>query len=236
MSKHQKRLSAPKSWPIARKTHAWVATTRPGPHNREQSIPLAIILRDMLALATTFREAKKILNAGNVLVDGRVRRDPRFPVGLFDVVAIPKNNEYYRMLLTSTGKLELRKLDSPDARKLCKITDKTMVKGGRIQLNLHDGTNLIGTNDYSRGDSLILSLPDRSILKHLRFAEGNTAMILGGQHSGEIGTITGKRVVRSSASNMVSIKTGEREIETLEEYVYVIGEAEPEIRVGEHHE
>jgi small subunit ribosomal protein S4e len=236
MSRHQKRVAAPKSWPIARKTHKWVVKTNPGPHNKEQSIPLAIIVRDLLKHANTMREVKRILNAGNVLVDGRVRKDPKFPVGLFDVVSIPKNNEYYRMLQTSKGKLELRKLDNPDARKLCKIVNKTTLKGGKIQLNLHDGTNLLGTNEHKPGDSLILSLPEKNIVKHLKFTEGNLAIVIGGQHSGEIGRIVGKRVVRSSASNTVTVKTADREIETLEKYVYVLGEEEPEIKVGEHYE
>ncbi|CAD7767913.1 30S ribosomal protein S4e [Candidatus Methanoperedenaceae archaeon GB37] len=232
MSRHEKRVAAPKSWPIPRKTSVWVVKPRPGPHSKDRSLPLGLIIRDVLRLATTLREVKKILHDGSILVDGRVRRDYKFPVGLFDLIAIPKMDKYYRMLLDRRGRLELRRLEGKDTRKLCKIVNKTILSGGRVQLNLHDGTNLLGTNEYNTGDSLILSLPDKEISKHLRFAEGKTAMIIGGKHSGEIGRIAGRRVVRGSAPNMVRVMIGEREVETPERYVYVIGEDEPEITIG----
>lgn len=236
MSRHQKRVAAPKSWPISRKTNVWVVKPHPGPHSGSESIPLGVIIRDMLGLATTLREVKKILHDGSILIGGSVRRDYKLPVGLFDVITISKMDKYYRMLLDKKGRLELRSIEGSDARKLCKIVNKTVLKGESVQLNLHDGTNLLATSKYETGDSLILSLPDKEIFKHLRFTEGNTAMIIGGKHSGEIGTIGGTRVVHGSASNMVTVKIGEREVETLERYVYVIGEDKPEIMIGEHHE
>ena len=233
MSGHQKRVAAPKTWSITRKTNTWIVNTNPGPHNKSLSMPLALIVRDMLKIANTLNETKKILNAENVLVDGRIRKNPKFPVGLFDVVAIPENKQYYRMLLSPKGKLELRSLDNPDEKKLCKITNKTTIKGGKVQLNLHDGTNMLGEEGYAPGDSLILSLPDKNIVKHLTFEEGSIAIIVGGKHSGETGSIVKKRVVRGSGLNVVTVKTGERELETLEKYVYVIGKDKPEITVGE---
>jgi len=232
MSRHQKRVAAPKSWPIPRKTKVWVVKSNPGPHSEVKSIPLGVIIRDMLGLAKTLREVKKILHDGSVLVDGGVRRDYKFPVGLFDVIAIPKMDKYYRMLLDRRGRLELRSLEGSDTKKLCKVVNKTVLPGGMVQSNLHDGTYLLATNEYGTGDSLILSLPSKEIFKHLEFTEGNTAMIIGGKHSGEIGTIAGKRVVHGSASNMVTVTIGEREVETLERYVYVIGEDKPEIMIG----
>ncbi|CAD6491378.1 MAG: 30S ribosomal protein S4e [Candidatus Argoarchaeum ethanivorans] len=234
MSGHQKRVAAPKTWPITRKTNTWIVNTNPGPHNKSLSMPLALIVRDMLKIANTLGETKKILNAENVLVDGRIRKNPKFPVGIFDVVAIPENKQYYRMLLSPNEKLELRSLEGPDGKKLCKITNKTTIKGGKVQLNLHDGTNMLATAEgYAPGDSLILSLPDKNIVKHLKFEEGSTAIIVGGKHSGETGSIVKKRVVHGSGLNAVTVKTGERELETLEKYVYVIGEDKPEIMVGE---
>ena len=40
MSRHQKRVTVPRSWPIARKSHKWVAKASPGPHSSEDSMPL----------------------------------------------------------------------------------------------------------------------------------------------------------------------------------------------------
>lgn len=132
------------------------------------------------------------------------------------------------MFQDEKGRLALHKLDATNVNKLCRINNKTTLKGGKVQLNLNDGTNIPGSNEYSTKDSLILSLPDKHIVKHLQFKVGNLAMVVGGQHSGEIGKITEIREVKSSRHNTVAI-SGETDFETIEDYVIVIGEDKPEI-------
>jgi len=51
MGKHQKRIAAPRSWRIGRKTAYWTVKPRPGPHPGDRSMPLLLIIRDMLQLA-----------------------------------------------------------------------------------------------------------------------------------------------------------------------------------------
>jgi len=228
---HQKRLSIPRSWKAGKKGYKWVSTTRPGPHSQARSLPLGIIIRDILKLVDNSREGKRILSEGKVLVDGIPRKDLRFPVGLFDVITLPLVNETYRMFQDEKGRLALHKLNATNVNKLCRINNKTTLKGGKVQLNLNDGTNILGSNEYSTKDSLILSLPDKQIVKHLQFKVGNLAMVVGGQHSGEIGKITEIREVKSSRHNTVAI-SGETDFETIEDYVIVIGEDKPEIRLG----
>ncbi|AKB55599.1 MULTISPECIES: 30S ribosomal protein S4e [Methanosarcina] len=228
---HQKRLSIPRSWKAGKKGYKWVSATHPGPHSQARSLPLGIIIRDILKLVDNSREGKRILSEGKVLVDGIPRKDLRFPVGLFDVITLPLINETYRMFQDEKGRLALHKLDATNVNKLCRINNKTTLKGGKVQLNLNDGTNIPGSNEYSTKDSLILSLPDKHIVKHLQFKVGNLAMVVGGQHSGEIGKITEIREVKSSRHNTVAI-SGETDFETIEDYVIVIGEDKPEIRLG----
>ncbi|MGM0770636.1 MAG: 30S ribosomal protein S4e [Halobacteriota archaeon] len=231
MGNHQKRISVPNSWQISKKSNKWITTTRPGPHNRLQSLPLAVVLRDMLGVVDNRAEAKRVLSEGNVLVDGIARKDLRFPIGLMDVISIPLNNEEYLVLLDGKGRLVLNKLEDMGANKLCRIENKTVIKGGKVQLNLNDGTNLNDSDDYKAKDSIILSLPDKKIVKHIKYEVGNLAMIVGGSHSGEIGTIKEINKVRSSKYNTVTI-SGETEFETIEKYVFVVGEKEPEISLG----
>ena len=231
MGKHQKRISVPNSWQISKKSNKWVTATRPGPHNKQQSVPLGVLLRDMLGIVDTRAEAKRVLSEGSILVDGVIRKDLRFPVGLLDVITIPLENVAYRMLLDRKGRLEVHKLEGTDANKLCRISNKTVIKGGAVQLNLNDGTNLIASDDYKTKDSLILSLPDKNIVKHISYKVGNLAIIVGGKHTGEIGTIKEINTVRSSRHNTVAI-SGEYDFETIEDFVVVIGEKEPEIKLG----
>ena len=228
---HQKRLSIPKSWKVGKKGYKWVSTTRPGPHSRTRSLPLGIIIRDVLKIVDNSREGKRVLSEGKVLVDGIPRKDLRFPIGLFDVITLPLINESYRMLQDEKGRLMLHKLNETQVNKLCRINNKTTLKGGKVQLNLSDGTNILGSNEYGTKDSLILSVPDKQVVKHLQFKVGNLAMVVGGQHSGVIGKIKEIREVKSSRHNTVAI-SGETDFETIEDYVFVIGEEVPEIRLG----
>src|SRR6266571_3186944 len=56
-SRQLKREPAPGFWPIKRKERTWAPNTRPGPHSREKSIPLVIVIREILGYARTAKEA-----------------------------------------------------------------------------------------------------------------------------------------------------------------------------------
>ncbi len=90
MSKHLKRLNAPRSWVLPRKTNVYTTKPRAGPHAIARSIPLSTVLRDYLGLAASGREARTAIGGGDVLVDGRVVKDAKLAVGFMDVVSVPK--------------------------------------------------------------------------------------------------------------------------------------------------
>ena len=231
MSRHQKRVASPRSWPIARKVHTWVAKGKPGPHSARGSIPLVVVVRDLLGLVDNSREAKRILHEGGVLVDGKARKDIKFPVGIFDVISVPSMDKKYRLLQDAKGRFNLSELEAGEARKLCRIEDKRTLRGGKIQLNLNDGTNILADGDYTTGSSVILSIPDKEIADVIEFKEGNLAMVVGGTHSGEVGTIKEIEVVKSSRPNRVII-SGKREFETTVDHVFMIGIDKPAIKLG----
>ena len=230
MSKHQKRISAPRSWPIQRKEHYWTVKPRPGAHPANHSIPLLILVRDLLKLADNTKEAKRVLHESNILVNGKIRKDPKYLVGIFDIISIPKIEKHYRVLTDRKGKLTFTQIKEEDSKtKLCRINNKTVVKGGKVQLNMHDGRNVIGSNEVKTKDSVIISIPDCKIIERFAFSEGNHAMVIGGKHSGEVGKIKSIREVRSSSPNMVTIMKDDHEIETIEDYVFIVGEDKLEI-------
>src|SRR5437762_13501358 len=88
-----KREPSPGFWPIHRKEYTWAPRTRPGPHPRENSLPLAVIFRESLGLANIAKEAIRIIRAGKVQRDGIVRRDRRFPVALMYIVQLVAASE-----------------------------------------------------------------------------------------------------------------------------------------------
>ena len=232
MSKHQKRISAPRSWPIRRKEHYWTVKPIPGAHPVSHSIPLLLIVRDLLDLADNTKETKRILHEGNILVNGKKRKDYRYLVGIFDIISIPGIEKHYRVLTDRKGKLTLTEIKEEDSQtKLCRINNKTIIKGGKVQLNLHDGRNIIGSNELKTKDSVIISIPENKIIKKYAFSEGNHAMVIGGKHSGEVGKIESIKETRSSSPNMVIISQDDQKIETIEDYVFVVGEEKLEINL-----
>jgi small subunit ribosomal protein S4e len=231
MSRHQKRVTVPVSWPISRKTHAWVAKACPGPHSAAESMPLLMVIRDLLKLVDNAREAKRALYEGKVLVDGRVQKDFKLPIGIFDVISIPAKDQQYRMLKNENGMFYLSLLEPGNARKLARVENKTFLKGKKQQLNLSDGSNKLAEGDFKVGDSLVLSIPDKNIEERIGFEIGNLAMVVGGKHSGQTGKIKEIITVKSSQPNRVII-SGEHEFETIKDYVYMIGKDAPVIKLG----
>ncbi len=229
---HQKRLSAPKTIKIPRKTAKWVVKTGPGPHNKN-AVPLLIVVRDYLKLADNAREARRIIASGEILVDGRARKDYKFPVGLFDVISIPKLNKTYRMLFDEKGRYIPKEVEDGNL-KLYKIKNKTVIRGGKVQLNLFDGTNILADNSYKTKDSVLLKIPEKEIVDHLKFEEGALVMIVGGTHAGELGHIKEYKVVRGSAPNLVTIEGEKGTITTIEDHVFVVGKpgGKPVIDLG----
>ncbi len=176
-SNHLKRLAMPRSWPLPRKTTVWVSRPTPGAHALELCMPITLVIRDVLRLAKTAREVRFILHNELAKVDGRVVKDTRRGVGLMDVMTL--GEEHYRCVLDHNGRLQYRRISADEASwKVCRIEGKTTIKGGRTQLNLHDGRNIIvdDPTEYSTGESLKLNLPDQKILEHIRFGEGTRAL------------------------------------------------------------
>lgn len=237
MGKHLKRLNAPKSWKIPRKKNVWVAKPRPGPHALEESLPLLLVVRDYLGLADTTREAKRIINEGKILVDKKVRKDHRFPVGLMDIIEIPDAKERRIVLFDEKGKIILKKLAKKNTNtKLCRIEDKTLLRGGNVQLNLHDGTNILlnvknpkspKEDVYKTKDTLLIDLKTGKISSHIQYKKGSIALVTGGTHRASVAKIDDIKTMEGPQSNTVTLSVDKEKFQTTEEYVFVIGEKEP---------
>jgi len=234
MSKHLKRLAAPRVLRLHRKERALTIRSAPGPHPLELAIPIGLVVRDYLSLCDTYKEARKIVSNGDILVDGVKRKNIKFPCGLMDVISIPKMRKNVRILFDRNGKLTLVPISESDAEwKLCRIQNKTIVKGKKVQLNLHDGKNkLVEKDEYKTGDVLKISFKENKIDEVYRFDKGTVSMIIGGTHIGEIASIDEIQVVASSKPNLAKMK-GEKEFSTIAEHVFPIGKTKPAIALPE---
>lgn len=242
-SRHLKRMPAPGFWPIGAKEFQWAVKPRPGPHPKESCIPLSIILRDYLHSARTAREAKLLLSQGKVKVDGRVRRDEKYPVGLMDVVEIPDAKAAFRVIPAKGKALALVETNKEEAGfKLCRIEDKRTVAHGHLQVNLHDGRNILvkvqnpgnPTEDtYSAGASLQIEIPSQKIMKQMKMTEGAYAVVTGGTNTGRHGKISSIDVGTATRPTIVEIKDDKGEaFRTVGDYVFVVGEGTSTIKLS----
>jgi len=137
-----------------------------------------LVVRDYLGLAETTREAKRIITEGKILVNREAKADYRFPVGLMDIIEIPEAKERKIVLFDEKGNIILKKLSKKNANtKLYKIKNKTVLKGGNVQLNLHDGKNLLVKSAkedvYRTKDSLVVDLKTGKISSHIPYKKGS---------------------------------------------------------------
>jgi len=226
MTKHQKRLSVPKSWPVERKTETFTVKADAGPHG-EAGVPLVVLLRDVLEYADSKKEARYALNEGSVLVNGGAVSDEQRPIGMFDIIQFTERGEQYRVFPDEGGRLALTPIDADAAdAKLGKVSGKGQVTGGDTQLALHDGQTLqlSDASEYAVNDSVVVGFEDDEIVAHFPYEEGALVTAVRGSHAGEIGEIESIEVTYGSGSNAVVVEQDDGGFETVEEYVVVIDE------------
>lgn len=234
MSDHLKRLNAPDSWHITKKTNKFITKTSAGPHNAN-ALPVAVWLRDRMGFARNMKEVKQILSQKDLIVNGRPCRDPKMGIGIFDIVALPKVGKYYRIQRDEHGRHASVEITADEAKiRLSKVKNKTIITGGQVQLNLRFGANVIADNTYKPEDTVVLSLEPETrfkIIDHFPFAAGNTAMVIGGRHSGKVAKIVEIIKTTGSVPNKVileDIETKSR-FDTVTPYIYMIGREKPAI-------
>lgn len=228
-SSHMKRLTMPRSWPLPRKSSVWIQKPNPCGHPLDLCMPMGVILRDVLGVAQNRREAKKILHSKLVKVDGAIETDIGRGVGLMDVLTV--GDVSYKCVLDTNGKLRYRTIPAKEAStKICRVMGKTTIKGAKTQVHLHDGRNLLFNEnpEYKTGDSLVISLPDQEVKSYHKFEEGSIAYLTGGNHIGELATVRGQDIKRSSKDNEVQFD----DFGTISDYVFIIS-GESDIPMGD---
>jgi len=232
-SRQLKREPAPGFWPIKRKEMTWAPRVKPGPHPRERSLPLVIVLREILGHARTSREAIHIINMGKVKIDGIVRKDHRFPLGLMDVLQIEGTGQTFRILPKPNRGLVPISIDQKEAGfKLCKIVGKRTIDGGKTQLNFHDGRTLIvqprdtrqkSDVEYTVGGAMQVGLPEQKQLGLIPFQPGALGLVFDGRNQGLYGKISSITPGTHARRKTVRIETSAEAFDTPAAYVIPIG-------------
>lgn len=175
---HLKRQEMQKEWPLSRKGNKYVKKTGKG------TLPLIVVMRDMLKIARTKKEIKKIIHEKKVKINERIAKDEKTELRLFDIVSI---NDKNFVVVLKNKKFNLDAAKSME--KTAKIIGKRMVKDQKIQINLNDGRNYIIKEKVNVGDSAVIDLKENKIKEILPFKEKSRVLFISGKHISKIGRI-----------------------------------------------
>lgn len=178
---HQTRAHVTTKIPINRKGTQYVA--RASSH-KSDSVPVIIAVRDMLHLAKTAKEVNEMIKDRLLKINHKAVKDYRESIKLFNILEAGKT---YRLTILPTNKYSFEEISKTDPR-LCKVTDKKLLNNNVLQLNLHDGTNLVTKSKISTNDSVYLD-SENKIKSHVAFEKGKKAFIISGKYTGKHGVI-----------------------------------------------
>jgi small subunit ribosomal protein S4e len=205
---HIKRNKMSTTWPLPRKTNKKRFIAVPT-HASNKCISVLFILRDVLKIAKTRKEAKYMTLNGDVKINNKVRADENFPVQVFDVIGLEQAKKNYRLEIVNK-KFQLKEISDKEAAvKIVKIGGKKILDGGKIQMNLTDGQNFVVKDKFSVGDSVVLNTKEDKIEKILPLKEGAEVEIVAGKHAGKKGKLVKFEEIATGRSYLVKLEDKE---------------------------
>lgn len=179
---HQKRQTITKKIPIPRKGTTFVARANA---NTKNSIPVVVAIRDILKLARTAREVQLLINNKKLKINNRVVKNLNDSIQPLNILYADKP---YILTFTPNGRFIFN--ETKLSERPCKVINKTAQKANKIQLNLHDGTNILTTDKkIQTNDTIYLNLENK-ITKHTPLDKAKQALVISGRHTGDQGKIT----------------------------------------------
>ena len=231
-SKKLKRQMAPLFWGINRKNKRFVITVKPGSHSKNRSIPTAILLRDVLKMVTTLREAKSVIYNGKINVDGITRKSLHHSIGLMDVIELQGISDVYRLVPTHGHIIQPIKIDSSEkSKKIVKVTSKTTIRGKKTQLGFHDGRTIIADDSVNVGDSCLIQIPEQKILDVIKLEKDSLVIVTKGVNTGKIGHINNINEATFTLSKRINLTIDKKKFEMPADLVIVIGKEKPVIQI-----
>ncbi|MHB1867336.1 MAG: 30S ribosomal protein S4e [Nitrososphaerales archaeon] len=230
-----KRSTVPAFWQIARKDKRFVVRTAPGPHPKSYSYPLLVVLRDILGLAKTRREAISVLANGQIKVDGRVVKSEAFPIGLMDVIDLTNVGKSYRMVPSYGRLVPVEIAENEKDLKLCMVKSKRTARGAKIGYGLHDGRIIFpeAEVDIKPGDGCVIKIPTQEFQGSFRLNKGNLALLIKGERSGEVATVEDVKAGTYQRGAIATIRFANGTTSELTTAVLLpLGKQQPEITIS----
>lgn len=211
----------------------FAAKPRAGPHKLRESMPLVLILRNKLKYALDNREVKMIMGDRNILVDGKVRTDPKFPAGFMDVVQIPKAKDNFRVLYDVKGRFHLVPISEEEAKfKLCKVVSSTTGLKKVPVITTHDGRTIRYPDPLIKiGDSVKIDLATGKVVDVIKMEMGKLCFVNKGRNTGRIGVLI-HREKHLGSFDIAKLKDAKGNVFAVRlDACFMIGEGEGKSRV-----
>ncbi len=223
---------APAFWQIGRKEKRFALTVSAGTHPISKSYPVAILLRDILKIVKTMREARQVITAGEIKIDGVIRHDIHFPVGLMDVVEIPSLNTVYRMVPKDGLIVVPVEIPSEEKNiKLCKVTRKVTISGKKLQYGFHDGRTSTDDPKVNVNDTCLITFPEHKITNTVKLEKGSTALVISGDNAGTIGKVDEVKPGTFIQPKRVLVAFENRKVELPVDMVMAVGMEKPLLKI-----
>lgn len=197
---HLNRKNIGNFWPIRRKGTKYIAVST---HDKYESIPLLVVMRDILHLVQNKKELKKLIFEKQIIINHKEIRETNFPLLLFDILSLPVMKKNYKAILNEHKKMIFKEVNEKETEtKVLKVIGKKILAGNKVQVNLLHGRNAFIKEKVQVDDSVIYNLKKGIIEKVIKMEKGNHAYVLKGKHAGAEGKIEsliergGKRLVR----------------------------------------
>jgi small subunit ribosomal protein S4e len=219
-NRHVKRLASSRYIKVQRKTSKYVSKQHPGRYTYETSIALITVLKEKAMVVENTAEASSALKRGAIKVNGKIVKDPRYPVGFGDIIRVEHANENYKIDVEKKGAVKVVKTGS-NAERVLKVTGKYLAKGDKVMLRLYDGTTISGKSDIKVNDSVLLD--GNKVSSVIKMEQGAKCFVINGAHASESGTI--KEIKQGSATRdaTVTIESGSSTFDTLLDNIMVLG-------------
>jgi small subunit ribosomal protein S4e len=149
-----------------------------------------------------------------------------------DVVELQNVSDIYRLVPTD-GKI-LKPIiinESEKIKKIVRVTSKTTIKNGKMQIGFHDGRSIISDTKVNVGDSCLIQIPDLKILEVLKLEKDSQVLVIRGINSGKIGKIETIDEGTFILPKRILLSLEERKIEIPSDIIMVIGKKEPVIQI-----
>jgi len=221
---HLKRITAPKTWKVERKTKPFVTKPNPGAHSYDLCVSINTFLKQYTGLTQTTKETKYLLTHETLEINGKAIEDHAHQVGFLDVIDIPHAEKHFLVSVNQKGQLSPIEHDEAIKERFDKITGKKHVTGGKTQLTTLNGETFLVDDDSHKTESTIRFTKAKKSIKNVYpYKEEAPAFIFQGKHAGRKGSIA------AIGDDQIIIETEDEEIQTEKDYTIVTGNKQPSV-------